>query len=140
MPIIGNRRLEHFPIMELQFGNLAPGTEPIATSKVKWDWKYQKDRSIELVAARLDPELEQRIIRIGKRVFRALDLNGYARIDYRVTGEGKVYVIEANPNADLSHGDEFHESVEVAGKSYADLLQRILSLGLRYQAEWRQVL
>ena len=139
VPILGNRRLRTLPIMELEFGKLAEGSQPIATSRVKWDWKYQEEKGIELkFPTDLSDELARNIVRTSKRVFRALGLSGYARIDLRVTETGEVYVIEANPNADIGFGEEFHESAESAGLDYRQLLQRILNLGLNYQAEWRQ--
>jgi len=138
VPILGNRRVQVLPPIELQFKNLAEGAEPIATSKVKWDWEYQRERGIELGFPEDLPEpVRNRIIRTGKRVYKALNMSGYGRIDLRVTPEGEVFVIEANPNPDISYGCELPESGERAGIAYGALLQRILSLGIAYQAEWR---
>ena len=78
------------------------------------------------------------MIRTGRRVYKALNMSGYGRIDLRVTPEGRVFVIEANPNPDISYGCELPESAEHAGMAYGTLLQRILSLGMAYQAEWRE--
>jgi len=138
--LLGNQRLTAFPVIELDFGNLAPGAEPIATSKVKWDWKYQKDRRIKIKPAELPEEVTHRLVHLAKRVYRALSLSGYARIDFRLSEAGDPYVIEANPNADLGREEEFHEAALAGHMSYNDLLQRILNLGLRYPAEWRHVL
>jgi len=138
--LLGNKRLTSFPIIELDFGKLAAGAEPIATSKVKWDWKYQKDRKIRIRPAELPEELDLRLVRLAKRVYRALGLSGYARIDFRLSEAGDPYVIEANPNADLGREEEFHESVYAGHMKYNELLQRILNLGLSYPAEWRHVL
>ena len=137
VPILGNRRLQVLPVMELNFGKLAEDAEPIATSRLKWDWKYQEKRGIELEVAKLKPEVAKRVERVAKRVYRALNLSGYARIDFRLTEEGIPFVIEANPNADVGFGEEFHEAGEVAGLAYGDLLDRILRLGENYQAGWR---
>lgn len=138
--ILGNRRLIALPSVELDFGKLAPGAEPIATSKVKWDWKYQKDRAIKLTPANLPPDTEQRLVRVAKRVYRGLSLSGYGRIDFRLTEGGDPFLIEANPNCDLGYGEELHEAAKAAGMTYESLVQRILNLGLTYQAEWRQEL
>ena len=58
-------------------------------------------------------------------------------MDMRVTEDGKIYILEANPNPNLAYGEDFAESAEKAGWNYEELLQRIVSLGLNYQAEWR---
>jgi D-alanine-D-alanine ligase len=131
--------LQVLPPIELEFRNLAEGTEAIATSKVKWDWEYQKRRGIELGFPTDLPEPVQNLIaRTGKRVYKALNMSGYGRIDLRVTPEGKAYVIEANPNPDISYGCELPESAEKAGMGYTSLIQRIVKLGMAYQAEWRE--
>jgi D-alanine-D-alanine ligase len=57
-------------------------------------------------------------------------------MDLRMTDDGRVYVLEANPNPNLSFGEDFAESAERAGMPYDKLIQRILNLGLRYQPEW----
>ena len=57
---------------------------------------------------------------------------------WRLTEDGEVYLIEANPNPQLSYGEDFAESAHHAGIEYEPLLQRIVNLGLRYRAQWRQ--
>lgn len=134
--IVGNQRLETFPIWEL-LQTAAPDDPLIATSKVKWDVAYQKKKGIEYArAGGLDPALEARLVSICKRTYRVLDLSGYARIDLRLTPAGEPYVLEANPNPELSFGAEFAESAEAAGIEYPRLIQRILNLGLRHRAAW----
>ena len=76
-----------------------------------------------------------RVVRIARRAYRALDLNGYARIDMRMDQEGQAYVLEANPNPNLAYGEDFAESGEVGGMSYERLLERIVTLGLRWKPE-----
>jgi len=102
---------------------------------VKWNTKYQKKNGIMTDAATLDAAAADRIQRIAKRAYRALDLNGYARIDLRMDDEGSVYVLEANPNPNLAYGEDFAESAENASISYERLLDRILTLGMRWEPE-----
>lgn len=138
--IVGNRRREAFPIVELDFGDLAEGAAAIATSRVKWDWKYQKKHNIQIHLVKdLPADLEKNIFRLCKRIYRILSLSGYARIDLRLDASGRIHVLEANPNADIAYGEEFAEAAEAGGLSYEALLQRVLTLGLNYQAEWRLV-
>ncbi len=73
---------------------------------------------------------------IHSRVYRILKLTGYARIDLRMTPEGKFYVLEANPNPQLAFGEDLAESAEISGLSYPALLNRILQLGLRAHQQW----
>lgn len=138
--VMGNRRLTTLPIWEMLFKNAPAGMPQIATSRVKWDMAYQKKLGIETREAKeLDPSTRQRIIKTCKRVYRALSLSGYARMDLRVNEEGEVYVLEANPNPNLSYGEDFAESAERIGIDYEAMLRKIINLGLNYQAEWRLV-
>jgi D-alanine-D-alanine ligase len=135
--VLGNERLESFPIWELWFDKLPEGNEAIATSRVKWDERYQKRVGLRTGRARdLGSEVEERIHKLAKRVYRALHLSGYARIDLRMDKEGRVYVIEANVNNDLTPGEDFPASAEHAGLDYGQLLQRILNTGLGYKPAW----
>ena len=92
--------------------------------------RIQKELGIDTKAAEGFSDAEQQAIaRLCKRVYRALGLSGYARMDLRMTEEGRVYVLEANPNPNLEFGEDLAESAHTAGVSYETLLQRILSLG-----------
>ena len=138
--VIGNRRLKVLPIWELVFQKAPEGTPVIATSRVKWDLQYQKKMGVETVpAADLDRKTREKINETCRRVYKALSLSGYARMDLRLTQDNEVYILEANPNPNLSFGEDFAESAENIGIDYQELLQKILSLGLSYQAEWRLV-
>lgn len=135
--VLGNDRLEVFPIWELWFEKLPERSEAIATSRVKWDERYAKRIGLQTGRARdLGAELEERIVRIVKRTYRALHLSGYARIDMRMDEEGRVFVIEANANNDLTPGEDFPESAKHAGLDYGELLQRILNVGIGYKPAW----
>jgi D-alanine-D-alanine ligase len=136
--ITGNQRLDVFPVWELIFENLPQDTPFIATAKVKWDESYQKKLGVKTERAKdLDPATEQKIVKLSKRAYRALNITGYARMDFRLTPEGGIYLLEANPNPQLMYGEDFAESAEAAGLSYDGLLQRILNLGMSYRAAWQ---
>lgn len=138
--IIGNRQTKVLPIWEMLFENAKPGDLRIATSRVKWDFKHQEKLGIKTCRAEnLSTEIENKINRLCKRVYKALSLSGYARLDLRLRDDGEVFVIEANPNPNISFGEDLAESAESIGIKYESLLQKILTLGLNYQAEWRLV-
>lgn len=134
--VLGNQRLKVLPIWELQFKK-APEKPTIATAKVKWDAATQERLGVETDEANIPDGMRERIGALCKRVYKALDLSGYARIDLRCNSEGKIFVLEANPNPNLSFGEDFAESADKGGLEYEELLQRIINLGLSYQAHWR---
>ncbi len=136
--ILGNERLHCLPIWELDFSNMPDESVKIATAKVKWDAAYQKRHGIQSAAAKgFDAATTTRILRRCKRAYRALALNGYGRLDLRVGGDGRVYVIEANPNPQIAYGEDFAESADHAGIAYPQLIQRIVNLGLRWRPTGR---
>ena len=133
--VLGNDRLRVLPVWELQFGNMAEGAWRIATEKVKHDPDYQERRGILHGPAKdLAPELYARIQRTAKRIYRTLELDGYARIDFRLSAEGILYFLEANPNPEIAESQEFATAARHDGLSYADLLHQILALGIRRAA------
>lgn len=71
--------------------------------------------------------------RSAKRVYRALGLSGYARIDMRMAGDGQLYVLEANPNPQIAEDEDFADSARKADYQYTELLQEILNVGLRWR-------
>ena len=133
--VLGNQRLDVYPVWEMSFDKMADNKWRIATERVKWSTQYQKRHGIMTDRAPLDAETAERIQRVAKRTYRALDLNGYARVDLRMDDEGRLFVLEANPNPNLAYGEDFAESAEVSGTSYERLLERILTLGLRWEPE-----
>ena len=131
--VLGNQRLRTLPAVELVFEKLAPGAEPIATSRVKWDEKYQKEHGIRwMVTEDLTDDDRRRIDRVGKRVYRRLGLSGCARIDLRMAEDGEIWIIEANPNPDLAKAAEFSLAAQAAGMEYHALLRKLINLGLRH--------
>ncbi len=135
--VLGNERLQVFPVWEMTFQKMVEGDNwPIATERVKWSAKYQKKHGIATSKAGALPEgLEVAIGKLAKRVYRTLELTGYARIDIRMDADGKVYVLEANPNPQIAYGEDFAESAEHAGVTYETLMNRILACGLQWNPE-----
>jgi D-alanine-D-alanine ligase len=133
--VLGNDRLRVLPVWELEFGNMAQGDWPIATEKVKHDPDYQERRGIlHGPAKNLAPDVAARIQRTAKRIYRALELDGYARIDFRLAPDGTPYFLEANPNPEIAESQEFAAAARHDGIEYVDLLHRILALGIRRAA------
>ncbi len=137
--VCGNERLTTFPVWEMDFGSLPEATAGIATRKVKWDLKYQKKHNIRTGrAVGLTDADHERLGRLSKRIYRALHMSGYARMDFRMRADGSVFVLEANSNPNLSSDEDFAASAASAGAGYPALLGRIVRLGMNYGAEWRQ--
>lgn len=136
--VMGNDRLTRLPVWEMVFGSMPHTLAAIATRKVKWDKRYQQRYDITTrAAADLPPAVLARLDRLSRRIYRALGLSGYARMDFRVTSEGNIYALEANANPNLEAAEDFSESARASGIEYPELLERLMLLGLTYRAEWR---
>ncbi len=135
MSIIGNERLKTFTPWELFMHRLPEGAPNIATSKLKWSYAHQEQVGLETRPAELAPEQHRRIVSLSKRIYRALFLSGYARLDFRMSEAGEFYLLEANPNPCLAYGEDFAEGVETGGLAYEDLLDTILRNGLSYRQQ-----
>ena len=134
--MIGNERLVTFPPWELRIENLPEGAPRIATRKVKWDLKYQKKVGVHTGrAAGLPESVERTIPALVKRIYRLLYLSGYARLDLRLREDGRLFLLEANPNPYIARGEDFAGSAEAGGIGYGELVTRILRLGLGYRRQ-----
>jgi len=134
----GNERLTTFPVWEMDFGTLPDVNVGIATRKVKWDRRYQAKHGIRTgKASGLPNGSAEALSRLSKRIYRALHMSGYARMDFRMRADGTPYVLEANCNPNLARGEDFAEAAAKGGLAYDALLQRIVRLGLGYGVEWR---
>lgn len=133
--VIGNGQLQVLPVWELILDKLPDDARRIATERVKWSQKYQLKYGITSQEAEHLPSGKvEEIQHLAKRVYRALGLSGYARIDMRMDNGGQLYVLEANPNPQIAHNEDFADSAERAGYQYPDLLQELLNVGLRWRS------
>ncbi|MBU1693805.1 MAG: hypothetical protein KJ726_10350 [Verrucomicrobia bacterium] len=129
--VLGNQKRRALPPWELHFGKADEGGPPIATARVKWDEAYRQKWDIRYQPAELEPSLEKRIARFSRRVFELLQLRDYGRIDLRLTPEGEIVFLEANPNPDISRDAEVALSAAKAGLEYPSLISQILNLAMR---------
>jgi len=130
--LMGNARLTVFPIRELVFREVPPDEPKIATYKAKWDEEYRKRWGLENhFAEDLDPALVTNIQDKCKEIYRLLTIDGYARIDLRLTPDNKLYFIEANPNPILADDEDFALAAGKAGLSYPQLIERIARQGVK---------
>lgn len=134
--LVGNDRLSVFPVWEMTFANLPDGQRRIATERAKWSRKYQDRVGIATGDARDLPAGAADLVQhVSRRVCKILQLSGYARVDLRLDAEGRVFVLEANPNPQIARTEDFAQSAALAGLEYPALLQRILTTGLRWEPD-----
>jgi D-alanine-D-alanine ligase len=133
--VLGNANPEALAIMEMDFTNFPAGHPRIASWQAKWGddgagsgAEYAGTRSI--FPEKLDADLATRMKRIAIEAFDALRLRDYARIDFRVSEAGEIYVIEVNPNCYLERESEFARAAKQSGLEYDALIARIVDLAM----------
>ena len=129
--LLGNHRLQVFPIRELVFTEVPPDEPKIATYKAKWDEEYRRRWGLQnRFAEGLEATLVSQIEQTCKRIYHLLTIDGYARLDLRLTSDNQVYFIEANPNPILAQDEDFAQSALQANVGFPQLIDRIVRLGL----------
>jgi D-alanine-D-alanine ligase len=133
--VLGNDRPEALPPVELDLSKLPEGMPRIAGYEVKFDTRteaYKKTKSAP--ATDLDDETTARIHETALTAFKALKLRDYARLDLRLAPDGRVYVIEANPNPWLDPTAEFAMAAKESGRTYTKLIGEIVDMAMaRYR-------
>jgi len=130
--ILGSyERTEVLPLVELDLSQLPEGVPRIASRDVKFERDSQAYKVTKsAVVENLDEETTQKLSETAVAAYRAVKLRDYGRIDMRLTAEGEVYVIEANPNPWLSSKHEFAMAAKKSGRSYTELIKNIVELAL----------
>ena len=128
--VLGNNRLKTLPPWELVLNQLRAGAPRIATHRVKWDQEFQKKYNVVIQEVDdLPPSMLKKLDQVSRRIYKALNMSGYARMDYRLRDDGQLFFLEANPNPDICRESEAAGAAESADMSYEDLLSRIVHLG-----------
>lgn len=126
--ILGDKVL---PISEICFDGLPEDLPKIITYEAKWspDSVYFKHTNPKC-PAQLDEHIKQKIEKMALEAFDALECRDYVRVDVRLTSKNIPYIIEVNPNPDISPDAGFVRSAAAAGISYEQLLYRLTNFAL----------
>jgi D-alanine-D-alanine ligase len=129
--VIGNDNPTALPVVELDLSKLPEGRPRIAGAEVKWGKGTRAYRDTKsAVAEDLPEEVAAQLQQTAVAVFQALELRDYARIDMRLRPDGRVAVIEANPNPWLASKAEFAMAARKSGRNYTQLIEELVDLAL----------
>ena len=120
------------PIAELCFDNMPEGSWPILTYAAKWDVGSPEDLgSVPVCPASITPELQKRMVTVARQAWEELcGAEGYGRVDLRVDAAGQPFVLEVNPNPDISDSAGLSRMAKAFGWEYDDLICRIVDEAL----------
>jgi D-alanine-D-alanine ligase len=122
---------EMLPLHEIDFSEMPPGCPRIVSFDGKWVESSPEFRGTKPVRCEgLPPSTLSRIAEVAETAFTAMELRDYARLDVRLAADGTPYVIDVNPNCDLSEGAGFARAAHAAGLGYDEMVRRIVDLAL----------
>lgn len=127
--LLGNERVNTLPFHEIDFSRMPAGRPKIVGYAAKWDESSPEYLGTTPVAMKnVSASLRASIERTAVAAFRALELRDYGRVDFRVSEDGIPYVIDVNPNCDISPDAGVARAAKAAGMSYAQLIGRICEI------------
>jgi D-alanine-D-alanine ligase len=130
--VLGNKRCEVLPPREVFFDKVPEGELKFASYRAKWDDAYRKKWGIDSgPAEKISKEVEHEIKRASRLIHELFQLEGYGRIDFRITSDDKIYFIEANPNPSIAQDEDFALCAAAAGHPYPELIEKIIHLGMK---------
>jgi D-alanine-D-alanine ligase len=129
--ILGNNPPVILPISEIDFSNLPSHLPKIVSYEAKWipNTDYY-EKTIPICPAPLEPELERKIKDIALSCYKIMGCRDYARVDMRIDKEGNPYVLEVNPNPDLSRNAGFMRSASVYGLTSEETIVKIAEIAI----------
>lgn len=119
---------EMLPISEISFEKMPPGSWPIVTYAAKWDTGSPEDLgTVPIVPAPLSPELAKSVGQVARAAWRLIGQEkGYGRVDIRIAPDGQPYVLEVNPNPDISDDAGLSRMALSHGWDYDALILKVL--------------
>ncbi len=130
--VMGDEKPKALPISEIDFSEMPDHLHNIVSYQAKWDPDHEAyHKTIPICPAELPIEVEQKAKEIAVTAFKAMGCRDYARVDMRLSKDNKLYVLEVNPNPDLTEGAGFMRSAEAAGYSYVTTLKKIIMLAYK---------
>jgi len=126
--IVGNDEVVALPVSEIDFSTMPQGYQHIVSYEAKWVPDSTEYKStVPVCPAKISRRLEQKLQNTAIRAYQAIGCRDYARVDMRADKTGNVFVLEVNPNPDLSpSGSGFARSAGAFGWTYAQLINNIV--------------
>ncbi len=129
---------EVMPIAEINFSEMPGGMWKIVSYQSKWLTGSEEDLgAMPSCPADLSPALNRELTRIASSAWRAVDGRGYGRVDLRIDKRGRPWLLEVNPNPDISPGAGLARMARVAGVDYNALIRRVCEEALARPGEDR---
>ncbi len=129
--VLGNNPPVVLPISEIDFSGLPKDKPKIVTYDAKWmEGTDEYEGTKGICPTDLPLHVENEVKEIALRAYKLMGCRDYARVDIRLTKENKPFVLEVNPNPDLSNDAGFYRSAKTSGLSYAEMIGKIVGFAV----------
>jgi D-alanine-D-alanine ligase len=129
--IIGNKHPIILPISEIDFSKLPPDYPKIVTYNAKWvEGTAEYVGTVGTCPAKLSPDVERRVREVALKAYQLMEIRDYARVDIRLDASNTPFVLEVNPNPDISQDTGFVRSARAAGMTFEDMIAKIVETAL----------
>lgn len=130
--VLGDRKIRALPISEIDFSRMPDHLYNIVSYQAKWDPLHEAyHKTIPICPAKLPKRIEEKAKQIATKCLRTMNCRDYARVDMRLSKDNNLYVLEVNPNPDLTEDAGFMRSAKQAGMSYRKSLLKILEFAIK---------
>ena len=125
-------RVDILPVSEIDYSGFPEGTPRICGYEAKWvQESLEFQRSKPVCPASLDRVAERRLEQIALQAFELFECRDYARVDFRIGRDGEIYVIEVNPNPDISPQSGMARAIGVKGMTYGEFIGNLIERALQ---------
>jgi D-alanine-D-alanine ligase len=127
--IMGNAKPFALPISEIDFSGLPASYPKIVTYNAKWmEGTEEYVGTVGKCPAELPQEVEDRVKDVALRAYKIMGIRDYGRVDIRLDKRLNPYVLEVNPNPDISDSAGFARSAKSYGLAFNDIINKIVEL------------
>jgi D-alanine-D-alanine ligase len=130
--MLGHPTPRVLPLSEIDFTGLPANVPRIVSYDAKWSAGSVDDLgTVPVLHPSLPNAVAARVRRVAAEAFRAVGVRDYGRVDVRLAGSGVPYVVDINPNCDLSPQAGMARAAAAVGIDYGDLARLLVRYAMR---------
>ncbi len=130
--LLGHPTARVLPLSEIEFSGLPENAPRIVSYDAKWKTGSVDDLgTTPVLHPTLPPGVAARVRRVATDAFRAVGVRDYGRVDVRLAATGVPYVVDVNPNCDLSPNAGMVRAAAAVGIDYSALAGLLVRYALR---------
>jgi D-alanine-D-alanine ligase len=133
--VMENGAVTPLPVSEIDFSAMPKDMPRILGYEAKWfedNPLYQ--RTPPICPAPVDEEIRARLQGLAAAAFKTMGCRDYARVDFRMDAKGRPFILEVNPNPDISTNAGYARALKAGGIAYASFWGAMIDNALKRRA------